>query len=570
MDKFKTHDKAGFVESNEAVLLETATGPSGCEYSRWDQRGRGGWVDVTKFSISQQTGFETLKSLGVKIFDSEQRNAVIKQIKNVTSFPARDMVEKVGWNNNLFGYPDGTAIGPNATGVPVTYAPNVVCVHAAGTLDQWRENVATPAAEEPLVLFSLLVALAAPLLKLSRIQGNFGLMLVGPPGRGKTTCLDIAASTCGPATDHDAGRYYLKFNNTMNRIEQWMPQYGDLPMIIDELSALGNKASRETDMRTLIHHLAGVEQRGRLPDELKTAVQVRTIFYITSNDALEDLLSRETPDAAAGAAQRLFEIPIPEAVTGVFYGVRNEQDADRLAKRFSAAVSCFHGTAMPAMLRLLVNERARGPDAFRERLHHHMAGFANDRVVTRLGRLPSRLVDAMSLIYAAGSFAQHGGILPRQADVRGAVIHALRLHLKLKTESDPVACLLWWMLEQPTIDLRRCEPSRMTEADLEKKGAFIGRRHGKAQLWVHPTLFNKAFPKPLALRKSLLRRGVLQAEGSGSDSHHATHAKIRSNNPPERVYAFALPNFALWLLRHRHELKALRNPRQGRRGRTAS
>ena len=73
----------------------------------------------------------------------------------------------------------------------------------AGTLEEWKENVAAPCENHPYLVFALCSAFAGPLLKYAGIESG-GFTLGGLTTAGKTTALQVAASVWGHGGDPGA------------------------------------------------------------------------------------------------------------------------------------------------------------------------------------------------------------------------------------------------------------------------------------------------------------------------------------------------------------------------------
>jgi len=542
------YDEFGFCIDNTVEIVQSMAAPSGAQYVKVKQLRSTAWVSTDSFCPDSGPGFHQLKGRGIKVFTGQQKSALLDQISRRTYFPAGDIGEGPGWASHGFNYPDGTVFTYGSDPVPVAYSTKAVCVSAQGTLEEWKANVAAMVRDHHLPTFCLMIAFAAPLLSLSRIQGNYLFMLSGRPRNGKTTCLELLSSVCGPALDSAGGRYYLKFNNTLNRLEEWLPFYADLPVNIDELSSHGSKSSRMTDFRTFVHHLAGVDARGRFNDAVAPAAQTRTIITMTSNDTARELLSYEAPDAAAAVEDRLIEIPVPAGAEGAFNGLEaNAAVANAFAQSLRDRIGRYHGTAMPAFIDELVTHRRDDEENLRAGIERRMADFRAQPEVVDAGELSSRILDLTSLVYASGVLAQHYGVLPDTLDCRAAAIHCLRLHLGLRAEADPVARLLAWISANDVADLRGGRRSTITDTAMKERGAVINEYSGVPQLCIARRRFISAFEDHRTMLNILARRGILKIETEGKTKRKTTYTPVLAGGRNARMYVFNLPDFEEWL-----------------------
>jgi hypothetical protein len=308
----------GFYVGNHVKVDGGAKSASGELYVKFEQHEKVEFIKRNLFCPNVGPGIEELKKRGILVFLKRDQGKISDHVSEITLFREINIAERVGWSGLRFGLPNGEILSPSGETSPIAYQTGAVTVSVKGTAQQFRRKVAKFVQDQHIMLFCMMVSFAAPLLSQSRIQGNFGFMLSGPARKGKTTGLEVAAAVWGPVLDGPEGRYYLKFNNTQNRIEELMPFYNDMPLIIDELSSHGTRASRVDGFRTLVHHLAGVDAKGRYGDAVKPAEQTRTIVLISSNDGINELLASESADAAEGAIDRMFDIPVPQGDEGCF------------------------------------------------------------------------------------------------------------------------------------------------------------------------------------------------------------------------------------------------------------
>ena len=540
-------DERGYRITNEVSIVAAATGSSGRQYFQVEQGRKRKWIPRNAFVSDGSEAVRQLNARGILIFGSAAKNTLVQAAERVTLFPPTDIMEQVGHQDGCFAYPDERVFSHDSREAPIAYRGGAVCVTQRGSLEDWQEHVLSLLLGQHLPLFAIFAAFAATLLGLTSIQGNFMFMYSGPPRKGKSTLLDVAASLCGPATDASGGRYLRKFNNTMNRIEELLHLYNDLPMLIDELSSMGSTRSVQNDFRLFVHHLAGVDGRGRFGDELEAARQTRTIYQFSSNDPLSDLLRYESEDAAAGVEDRIIEIPVPRGDEGIF-NTPNPAFADTgaLALAITEAVTMYHGAPMPAFLQSLVEHRAESPEEFQAGVTRRIEQFAELPEVTRAGRVSSRVLRLFGLIYVGGDLAKYYGIIPEEVDTAQVVTYCLGLHLGQRVEADPKQKLLSWFATNPVRNLRDTTLRSMSTARLDRCGAFVGECRGEPELWMRPRLFRKSFSDASVLLRQLKQRGILDAEGVGNDSHNARKRPVRLG-PTDRVLVFKFPDLDEWL-----------------------
>lgn len=143
---------------------------------------------------------------------------------------------------------------------PEAFSPTINSMHAKGELATWQEFVAKKCAGEPLLVFSLCVAMAGPLQKL--VGGDCGgFHLYGESSKGKTTALQCGASVWGCGADPSTNEHSFinRWNSTGNAFEATAAAHNDCLLCLDELATCD---SQEFDK--VIYNLMGGKGKDRL------------------------------------------------------------------------------------------------------------------------------------------------------------------------------------------------------------------------------------------------------------------------------------------------------------------
>jgi hypothetical protein len=144
------------------------------------------------------------------------------------------VVERTGWHaiegENVFVLP-GDSIGQKRAGRVLLDGAARGPYETKGTLADWSGGVASLAAGHAIPMLAISVAFAGPLLHLAGLEGG-GLNLFGQSSRGKTTCLQAAASVWGRGATPG---YVRAWRATSNGLEGAAAQSSDTVMILDEL-----------------------------------------------------------------------------------------------------------------------------------------------------------------------------------------------------------------------------------------------------------------------------------------------------------------------------------------------
>jgi putative DNA primase/helicase len=317
------------------------------------------------------------------------------------SQPSRSMlcVDRVGWHGEVFVLPDGT-IGPADCVERVFQGTSSHRYRTAGTLEQWRSEVARICAGNSRLIFCLCLAFAGPLLALTGTEGG-GFHLYGTTSTGKTTAQMVAGSVWG---GNDIHGFLSTWRGTNNGLEALAELHNDTLLVLDEL-----KQSSAKDVAEMIYLLANGQAKHRMSRAITARSQAawRLLFLSSGELTLEQHLETVGQRNFGGLEVRLINLPADAGTgRGLFDTVHGGEDASEFAGRLQAAAKHFYGTAGRAWLKWLVSNREVVRDDFR--LFHRQ--FVT-RVVpaVAVGELP-RAAGRFALAAAAGELATEVGI----------------------------------------------------------------------------------------------------------------------------------------------------------------
>jgi uncharacterized protein (DUF927 family) len=272
-------------------------------------------------------------------------------------------------------------------------------------------------------MLAISTAFAGPLLHLAGMEGG-GVNLFGQSSRGKTTCLQAAASVWGRGATPG---YVRAWRATANGLEGAAAQSSDTVMVLDELGMVDAR-----DAAQALYGLANGagKQRAARDGSLREPKSWRVLF-LSSGELPVDAKLSETPGRKARAGQlvRLLDVPAERgAGFGVFDDLGPDGDAATLARSIKLAATMAYGTAGPEFARRLIAEGVTGDDV--RRLISQFAtatipGIADGQVERAAGRF--------GLIAVAGELATAFGIVPwREGAAREAAAWALKQWIELR------------------------------------------------------------------------------------------------------------------------------------------
>ncbi|WP_207132129.1 DUF927 domain-containing protein [Halorhodospira neutriphila] len=288
---------------------------------------------------------------------------------------------------------------------PERYSPTARTIHAAGTLAEWQEHVATPCQGNPALIWGLCAGLAAPLLRAAELESG-GFHLYGTTTGGKTTCLQVAASVfgCGadPAQNPDTA-FIRRWNATANAVEGLAAAHNDSPLCLDEI---GTCSAR--DFGGLVYNIAGGQGRAAMSQnrQLKAPRSWRTLLLSTGELSVADKIAEGGKEAKGGQLVRIADL----ALDPILADTHGELPED-FGYALKRACGRYYGTAGPALVEYLVGQ---SDDVYDLR---NTVSTLLDRAAHRLtpGNLPAeqrRVLRRFGLVLVAGWLARRAGVLP--------------------------------------------------------------------------------------------------------------------------------------------------------------
>ena len=221
-----------------------------------------------------------------------------------------------------------------------------------GTLEDWRNAIATPAGEHLMLRLSLSTALAGPLLLLGGFESGV-VHLHGSSTIGKTTALRTGASVWGSGVD---GEYVRTWRSTANALEATLASACDTFLPLDEI---GQADGREIGLALYMAASGSGKSRLRRDASLRPSHKWRTLILSSGETPIEARLNEERRGQArayAGHLVRAVDVKVERAL-GVFDRPYVDFDPKAFADQMKRAASTVYGTAGPEFVRQLIERQ---------------------------------------------------------------------------------------------------------------------------------------------------------------------------------------------------------------------
>jgi uncharacterized protein (DUF927 family) len=292
-----------------------------------------------------------LSRLGVHIAPGKKARDLLGAFLQVWPVEARARcVDRLGWHGDVFVLPD-EVIGQSDEIVVFQNAHALEPAYSvAGSIEEWRDAIARPAAGNSRLVFAISAALAAPLLDVVGEESG-GFHLRGASSSGKTTALKVASSVWGhPNT------YSRLWRATTNGLEGLAALHNDGLLILDELSQIDPKEAGEAAY--LLANGQGKARATRL-GTARQAARWRLLFLSSGEESLSALMARAGRKVNAGQEVRLAEIDADAgAGLGLFEDLHGHSSPAAFALALKDAASRYHGAVGLAWLRQIVADRS--------------------------------------------------------------------------------------------------------------------------------------------------------------------------------------------------------------------
>ena len=312
-------------------------------------------------------------------------------------------VPRVGWHNGQFVLPDevyGSAQNEQVI-LQTEYQRNPFTIQ--GTLQEWKDNLASICVGNSRLAFALSLALAAPLLEITG-QESGGIHFVGGSSTGKTTVLRLAGTTAGGG---GINGFIEQWRATDNGLESTAALHCDCPLLLDEVGQASGKVAGE-----VAYMLANGQGKTRASRSggSRPSLQWRILFLSTGEITLSDKIKEDKfARAMAGQTVRMVDIPIDAGKgLGAFEELHGSPDGDSFARRIKEVAGKFYGTA----LREFVKQVAKAPSDVARRVNAGIKAFIAEYCPPGSDGQIQRVAARFALAACTAEEAISYGILP--------------------------------------------------------------------------------------------------------------------------------------------------------------
>ncbi|MCS2163703.1 DUF927 domain-containing protein [Scandinavium sp. H11S7] len=298
--------------------------------------------------------------------------------------------------------PNGKTYGHKAsTHCAMLTLPEDTTSFSVTAFEDWRNNLAALATGNPIMVFCILYALAAPFYLMATDKAKAEMPIVhifGTTTQGKTTALKGAASVLGKPE-----RSMYGWSATAFGLTQIATAMNNGLLILDELQLAGTGDSSEgSKLSKAFRDLS--EGNGKIQGKPIGYGFIRTPRFetaILSSGELsaESFVESKGGDTSGGVGARLLDIPfIP------YTDLHGYADARAYVEAFEAKASRYYGTPLDAVLSEFCNI---DNTVLREKIAEQVNSFTNWLKSETSDPIVIRALSKLAPVYAIGMLTQH-------------------------------------------------------------------------------------------------------------------------------------------------------------------
>ncbi len=325
-------------------------------------------------------------------------NALYSYILTLDNVPEGHVIKKIGWTSgdcNVYALQTEVIQKESDTNkyMPVINSKNNA-FERAGNIEGWKNGIAKLAVGNPLMIFSICIAFAGPLLRVLNIPAgdDGGFNFYGLHGTGKTTLVETGSTVWGCRETQTNS-----WSSTTNHFESVAESRNDNVLILDELGRIGNPK----DLNKVIYSLAGGDGKGRLDSNANEKMQrkFRILIISTSEKPSSTIAAEAGINIEGGVEDRLASIPANGGKgMGVFSDIHeydNPADFAQAVKRQTSR-DCNEGEANfgvagPEFIYRIITKITDIPE-LREKWQSYRSAFLKSLNAENVSRLAADLL----------------------------------------------------------------------------------------------------------------------------------------------------------------------------------
>ncbi|MBV5311173.1 DUF927 domain-containing protein [Chromatium okenii] len=365
-------------------------------------------VPMAMFSGSCDELRSILLSMGVEIHP-KNKAALSEYIQS--QHPKKRMLSatQTGWSGDSFILPDAV-IGNSASAVVFQSAETRSNDYTtAGSIEEWRDEIAAKAVDNPILALALSAGFSGPLLELTNTDGG-GFHFFDNSSSGKTTSVDAACSIWGGA------KYRRSWKSTANGMEAIATAFNDSLLALDEI---GEADPKEVGAVVYLIGNGRGKQRASKTGAAREIARWRCFALSSGERTIETIMADAGQTTKAGQSVRMLDIPVKRKF-GAWDNLHGAADGAKFSDSIRNAVKKQHGHVGRQFLERVTRDTCD----WSNRLETFKAMFPTEGASGQVIRVAARF----ALVALAGELATEYGLTGWQP---GTAINAAKVGFQL-------------------------------------------------------------------------------------------------------------------------------------------
>ena len=506
-------DKAAF------GIIDAVVDQNSAYWIRYGSSDRAAWFSASDIVARPATVFDRLAKAGVILATTRSQSRVKEDVEAQTEYRPGLVADRPGWVATSYIMGDGTVIRApgDDTEVIVAFETDPKFT-PGGDLAAWQHAIRPFLPGQPLVRFALAVSLAGPLLRfVPKDFDNPIVEYVGPPERGKSTVMTLAASVWAGEPESKTGGAD-SWSLTVNATDLLRSMRADNLLALDEGGEMPGDTPREKkdNSEKLIFKFSSTGHKRRMGDSA-VSPHTRGVLLSNTNLPLAANVSNTARDTRDALLSRIVTVAIgEERPFGIFSKVPDGFKSSEAASRaLRQAVEIGYGAAGRAFVARVAAAINDDQITFEKMLAKKLAeeeSYLDDFA------LPSRIRKTLALMSVAGLLGQRYGVIPKSW---GSIRYAVRIVASRAAADRPLAAQPS-ALDRVRTYLKENEAAIIDAATLstpldhavfERAAGFrYAGRNGRIEVMIPTPRFSREMPKHVDVMRALRNSGHARGE----------------------------------------------------------
>ena len=341
-----------------------------------------------------------LRDMGLRMAPGTANRNILAQYLDTRELSERvTATDRIGWHGSVYVQPT-SCIGESAAGKRYIFQSDggiEDTFSQAGSLDDWKCEIAAPCAGNSRLVFALCCAFGGPLMGLLNVQTG-GAHLVGDSSLGKTTALLVASSVWG------SPRFKQQWRSTDNALEATAALHNHCLLVLDEIGQAEGRIVGE-----IVYMLSNEQEKGRSTrSNLLRKKRTWRLWFLSSGEkGLADYMQEAGRKVNEGQLLRMPSVPADAGVgLGMLEQLHGAVDGKAFVETITKACATHYGEVGRSWLCWLAEHLAEveaRAEAIMKRFEAEcMPMGANSQVM--------RVAARFALVAAAGELATKAGL----------------------------------------------------------------------------------------------------------------------------------------------------------------